>query len=211
MRKLLTTSLAVALGLFPALASAQNTVPQTGVISGYVYKQTYRAVSIGLVLAATPTDFFCIAGSATKTIRVNTIEVAGTVTTAVNVPVVMLRRVALDSGGTAATTTANPANTVGKLNTTFGNPTATLIAYTANPTINDTSPTYLWSTFLPLAAATGNGNRIYLNFNDDNGVLTSPPTMTNGQTTQQLCLNGQSSGVTLTGNSLNVTIEWTEE
>lgn len=212
-RKILAASLALGLLLAAPIQSfAQvNVVPQPGVITGYVYKQTFRAVSIALVLAATPTDFFCIAGSSTKTIRVNTIEVSGTVTTAVNIPVVLLRRVTLDTGGTAASTTANPANTIGKLNTTFANSTATLIAYTANPTINDTSPTYLWASTLPLAAATGSGNRLYLNFNDDNGGLTSPPTMTNGQTTQQLCLNGQGTSATLTGNSVQVTIEWTEE
>lgn len=212
MRKWLLLS-AIAVGLLaPSFARAQvNVVPQPGVISGYVYKQTFRAVSIALTLAATPTDFFCIAGSSTKTIRINKIDIAGTVTTAVNIPVVMLRRTSLDTGGTAASTTANPANTIGKLDTTNASATATLIAYTANPTIVDSSPTYLVSSFLPLAAATGSGNRLLFDFGDDPISQTQPPTIRNGQTTQQICLNGQSTAATLTGNSLNVTIEWTEE
>ena len=192
----------------PALAQS---FPQPGVISGFVPKQTFRAVSIGLVLPATPTDFFCIAGAASKTIKVNKFDISGTVTTAVNIPVVVIRRAALDTGGTAASTTANPANTIGKNVTTNGSPVATLIAYTANPSINDSSPTYLGVVTLPLAAATGSGNRIVLDFNDDELGLTQPPTMVNGQTTQQICLNGNSSAATLTGNLLNITIEWTEE
>ncbi len=212
-RRILAASLALGLLLAAPIQSfAQvNVVPQVGVVTGYVYKQTFRAVSIALTLAATPTDYFCISGSSSKTIRINTVEVAGTITTAVNIPLVLVKRAALDTGGTAASTTANPANTITKLNSTFAASTATLIAYTANPTINDSSPGYIWSTFLPLAAATGNGNRVYLNFNDDNGGLTSPPTIPSGQTAQQICLNGQSTAATLTGNSLNITIEWTEE
>ena len=202
-----------ALGLLALCSSAiAQPFPQPGVISGYVYKQTYRAVSVGLVLAATPTDFFCISGSSSKTIRINTIEIASSgVSTAANIPLVLVKRASLDTGGTAASTTANPANTITKLNSTFGTATATLIAYTANPTINDSSPGYIWSTNLLVGAATTSGNRLYLNFNDDNGGLTSPPTIPNGQTAQQYCLNGQSTSATLTSNSTAVTIEWTEE
>lgn len=204
--------LAGALGLLALCTSAlAQPFPQPGVISGFVPKQTFSAVSIGLVLPATPTDFLCISGSAAKTIKINKFDISGTVTTAVNIPVVVLRRVSLDTGGTAATTTANPANTVGKNVTTNGASTATLIAYTANPTIVDSSPTYLRATTLALAAATGSGNRIVLDFNDDELGLTQPPTFLNGQTTQQICLNGNSSAATLTGNLLNISIEWTEE
>lgn len=205
-------SLLAALGLLALGVGAQaQPAPQFGVISGFQTKQTFRAVSIGLVLAATPTDYFCIAGAASKTIKINKIDISGTITTAANIPVVLLRRVSLDTGGTAATTTANPANTIGKNLTTNPTPAATLIAYTANPTIVDASPTYIHAATLPLAAATGNGNRIVLDFNDDEIGLTQPPTMANGQSTQQICLNGNSTAVTLTGNLLNITIEWTEE
>lgn len=211
-RKLLSAFIAWALASSVAFAQPVNVVPSPGVISGYVYKQTYRAVSIALVLAATPTDFFCISGSSTKTIRINTIEFNSTgVSTAINMPLVMVRRASLDTGGTAASTTANPANTISKLNSTFGAATATLIAYTANPTINDTSPVYLWSTQATIGTTALAGTRLYLNFNDDNGGLTSPPTIPSGQTAQQYCLNGQSFSGTLTSNTTSITIEWTEE
>jgi len=201
-----------ALGLL-ALGSAAlaqvNTVPQVGVYTGYVPKQTYAAVAIGLVLPATPTDAFCITGSASKTIRVNGIRVSGTITTAVNIPAVVLRRNTADTGGTPASTTANPANTVGKMDSTFGTHTATLVSYTANPTINDTSPTYLRTQTLPLTAATGAVPPLLFDFSlyaDVNGQI---PTLRGAA--QQLCLNFNATAATLTGNSLQIDIQWTEE
>lgn len=201
---------ALTAALFVSSALAQvNVVPQVGTISAFYQKQTYTAVAIGLVAAATPTDIFCIAGSSTKIIKLNKFVVSGTITTAANVPIVTLRRATADTGGTPASTTANPANTISKNDSNNGTASATLIAYTANPTINDSSPVFFGATFLPLAAATGNGNQLILNFNDDLLGLSQPPTLRGAA--QQICLNLQSTAATLTGNSLNISLEWTEE
>ena len=68
---------------FLAPASAQapcvgvggvNTVPQTGVICVQDSQvPSYFVASIGIVPPATPTDSFCLTGSATRTIRVKKI------------------------------------------------------------------------------------------------------------------------------------------
>lgn len=206
MKRILTS----ALGLL-ALCSAAfaQPAPQFGVIQGYAPKQTYSAVWLGLVPAAATTDLICIAGSASKTITLQSLVLTGS-GTAIAVPATVLRRATLDTGGTAAGTTANPANTVGKRVTTNAAHTATLISYTANPTINDTSPTYLDSGVLAVAATTVGvvSAPLVFDWSKDAGNLRQAPTIRNGQTTQQICvnLNGTSATALLTGS-----ITWTEE
>lgn len=201
-----------ALGLL-ALCSAAlaQANPTFGVTSGYAPKQTYSAVWIGLVPAASATDIVCIAGSASKTITLNSIKMTGTAAAGnLTIPATVLRRVSLDTGGTAGTTTANPANTISRRVTTNGAPTATLISYTANPTIVDTSPTYIDSMVISPAVATTNTTYVaFFDWGKDIENLQQAPTMRNGQTTQQICLN--LNGTTITSGVLTGSITWTEE
>jgi hypothetical protein len=205
--------LALALGISsPALAQV-NTVPQTGLTIGYLPKVTYSSAFFGLVPPASATDVVCIAASSTKTVRVDRIVIGGT-GTAVSLPIQVLRRVSLDTGGTAATTTANPGVTTQiasrdtglALNTAA---TATLISYTAVPTIVDTSPVYLDSNLLGVVA-TSVGTPTPVTVFDwsrdiENNVQT--PTLAKGST-QQICVNF---GGVSTTSSLNGQITWTEE
>src|SRR5450631_3313744 len=112
MKKLLSILLASA-ALIGAAQAQVNSVPQTGVIRGYQSPTTYSAGFIGLVPAAATTDLLCIAGSATKTVQVQIIKIGGS-GTAISVPVTLVKRVSADTGGTAASTTANPANNISK-------------------------------------------------------------------------------------------------
>lgn len=204
MRKRLLASAFAA--LFATSAIAQP-VPQFGVISGVLPQITYSAVSIGLVPPASATDFFCIAGSASRVIVVNEIKISGS-GTAITTPIVLLRRAALDTGGTAASTIANPANTVGKHDSQSPTHAATLIAYTANPTINDTSPTYIRAETLSLAAASAAGSgRIEWKFGKGVQGNFSQPLVLRGAA-QQACLN--LNGVSITSPVIQVSIEWTE-
>lgn len=207
MKRLLLVAALLGASIAPSAAQVN---PTAGVISGYAPKQTYSAVWIGLVPAGTtPTDIVCIAGSSTKTITVQNIKLSGS-GTAISLPVTVLRRVTLDTGGTAATTTANPANTISRRVTTNGAPTATLVSYTANPTINDTSPTYIDSAQMGVVATTVGVVDAPLIFDwaKDIENLNQGPVMRNGQTTQQICinLNSTTSVLLLTGS-----ITWTEE
>src|SRR4051812_23118591 len=107
-------SIALLAGAFVALAvpaAAQvGSVPQVGTVSNYLAKTTYSSSFFGLVPVVTSgTDQVCISGSATKTIRVQRIQIWGTTATAPQaVPLSLVRRTSLDTGGTPAATTANP-------------------------------------------------------------------------------------------------------
>ena len=210
MKRLLTSTLIWLAAASAALAQV-NVVPQTGVVSGYSPKQTYSAVWIGLVPAASTTDLICISGSATKTISVHQIKLSGSAGTTLSLPVTVLRRTSLNTGGTAASTTANPANTIGKRISTNANATATLISWTANPTIVDTSPTYLDSAQIAISLTTMATVSIPVTFDwsNDASNVRQMPVIRNGQTTQAICVN--LNGVSITSGLVTGSITWTEE
>lgn len=191
-------------------ASAQvNSVQQIGVISGTIAKQTYRAVSIGLVPASTATDFFCIAGSATKVVKVTGFALQGVAGTLTSVPVVALRRASVDTGGTAASTIANPANTIGKVDINNAASTATLIAYTANPTIVDASPTYIGAKYMTLPTVAAGTNTPVTEFVFGANLPQFTQQLTLRGITDQVCLNMQAG--TVTAGVINIQVAWTEE
>lgn len=191
------------------LALAQvNTVPQIGVTSGIVKQVTYSAISHALVPDSSATDIFCIAGSSTKAISVKQIRVTGTAGTLVTAPFTLLHRVTLDTGGTAATGTALP---VGAPNLpTDPAATATLTAYTANPTINDSSPTYYRTAYttIPTTAAGTSINPLLWTFGEQVGLFTRALDIAKGATTQQYCLNLNSTSIS--SGLLEIEITWVE-
>jgi hypothetical protein len=203
-------------GAASAALAQVNAVPQVGLTTGYLAKVTYSSAFFGLVPVTAGTDIICIAGSATKTVRIQQINIFGSVATATqNLPVNLLRRATVDTGGTAATTTANPGvatqiasrDTGQALNTSS---TATLISYTANPTITDTAPVYLDSQtlFLPLTTTASASSPAQFSYYDATENLIQLPTLRG--IAQQICVN--IAGVTLTNAvTLNGSIIWTEE
>lgn len=196
------------LGLLGAPASAQvNTVPQVGVESGIVKQSTYSAVSLGLVPAASATDIFCISGSTTKNISIKRISISGTAGTLVTAPFTLLRRVSLDTGGTAAVTTALP---VASPNfSTDPAATAVLTAYTANPTIVDASPLYFRTATLSLntTAALVASPRLVWEFGEAVSTFSRGLDILKN-TAQQVCIN--LNAVSVTSGLLNIDITWVE-
>ena len=189
-------------------ASAQvNTVTSPGLTTGYLPRNTYSAGFIGLVPAASTTDLLCIAGSAAKTVKLQNIKISGS-GTAISIPATLVRRVSADTGGTAASTTANPANNISKRDPANPAAVATVIAYTANPTIVDTAPTYIDSANVGVVATTvGVVNPVNVfDYAKDVENFLQPPTLR--AASDQLCvnLNGTSATALLSG-----TITWTEE
>jgi hypothetical protein len=193
----------------PAALAQVNVVPQVGVTTAYLEKQTYSAAFIGLAPAASATDVVCLAGSATKTVKLREIRLSGSAGTLVTLPVTLLMRTTADTGGTAASTTANPANTIAKRDSNNATATATPISYTANPTINDTSPTYVDSASLTLPTTAAGTVTVPLHFSylANNVGLTQAPTLRGAA--QQLCLNFNA--VSVSSGVLNGSITWTEE
>src|SRR5438128_330451 len=105
--KRLIISFALLLGFIAPTAAQVNIVPQTGITSGYTPRITFSSAFFGLVPVTTSgTDEVCISGSASKVVRVQRITIFGTTASNTqNVPLALVRRVSLDTGGTAATTT----------------------------------------------------------------------------------------------------------
>ena len=212
MRKLLLSS-AMLLGLSAPAFAQVNVVPQPGLATGYLAKTSYSSAFFGLVPGASATDVLCIAASASKTVRVQRIVIGGT-GTAVSLPIQVVRRATLDTGGTAGTTTANPGVTtqIASRDTsiaTNASASATLVSYTAVPTITDSAPVYLDSGILGVVA-TSVGTPTPLTVFDwsrDIENLIQVPTLTKGST-QQICVNF---GAVSTTSSLNGQITWTEE
>lgn len=197
----------VALLLSAGLALCQvNVVPQVGVTSGIVKQPTYSAVSIGLVPASSATDIFCISGSATKAISIKRLEISGIAGTAISVPVTVLRRVSLDTGGTPASTTALPVATPNE--SVDAAATATLIAYTANPTIVDASPSYLRSSYVSFPLTTSTVSPQTWVFGEEVGWFTKAMNIPKGSATQQVCVNFNAT--TVSSGTLNLYISWVE-
>lgn len=170
-------------------------------------KASYSATSIGLVPAASATDLFCISPAATKTIRIGRIEVSATAGTAAQLDMVVLRRSTLDTAGTAATSTANPANTIA-LHDPVNDPaaTATLIAYTANPTTGTAAGIVRSAKIAAVTTSTAAGGTLQA---WDFGTRLAKMMVLAKNTTQQACVNMNAGS--LTTGSIDINIEWTEE
>lgn len=210
---LVASALMGALHGAPAIAQVNN-VPQVGVTSGYTAKITYSSSFFGLVPFTGGTDEVCIAGSATKVVRVDRLSIGGSASAVVNLPVTILRRASLDTAGTAATTTANPGVTTQIASRDTGQSPntgakATLISYTAAPTIGDTAPVYLDSGTMTLqtTGTTAGGANLIFDWSRDIENNVQVPTLRGAA--QQICVNfnGTSPGTAL----LNGSITWTEE
>lgn len=208
MRKLYAIVGALLLGM--ACASAQvNVVPQVGQTTNYVPRVTYSAGFTGLVPAASATDIVCIAGSASKIVRLREVVLSGSAGTLVTTPILLIRRAAVNTAGTAAGTTANPANAITKRDTQNGTATATLISYTANPTITDSAGTIFAasSLTLPVTSAGTVSAPFRMNFIEDVSNLLQSPALRGAA--QQICVN--LGGVSVSSGVLNGHIVWTEE
>lgn len=185
-----------------------NFTPQLGITCANVRQTTYSAVSRGLVPPSSATDIFCISGSTTKNIVIDRIEISGTAGTLVSAPLTLLRRASLDTGGTAATGAALPVASAH--NTTNTAATAVLTAYTAVPTIVDTSPLYFRSTWLtlPTTAAGTIINPVIWSFGTSVEMFDQHLDILKN-TAQQACLNLNS--VSVSSGVLDISIEWTEQ
>ena len=199
---------AAALAVMAGVALAQvNVVPQVGLITSILKQNTYSSVALALPPAASATDIACIAGSATKVVKVTNISITGTAGTLVTAPFTLVRRATVDTGGTAATTTANWANTIALNDTNNPAATATLISYSANPTITDSSPTYIRSSELTLPVTSAGTSTRPLIWDFPGFSFDQRPILRG--IAQQLCVN--LNGVSVSSGLLHVSIEWTEE
>lgn len=187
-------------------ACTVNTVPSVGLICDLARNPTYSATSIGLVPAASATDFFCISGSTSKTISIRQIILGGTAGTAIQTPVIIYQRSALGTGGTAATSLAAPVAV--PFNSTDPAATAVLVAYTANPSVAATPIVMDAVTLdLPVTTAAGGATEVMRNYGTQVDFLSKGLDIVKGSTVQY-CLN--LNGVSVSSGVLNVNIQWQE-
>ncbi len=152
MKKLLAAILTLALALLATPALAQVRMPmargtngttpvaaqpvvsltKSGLGSG---NATYRVVGSAYTAYATPTDLFCISGSATKTVAVVNIYATMQSTAATSVTLYGIRRSAPDTGGTST----NPAAVA--LDSADPAATGVVTLYTAAPTLGTSAGT----------------------------------------------------------------------
>jgi hypothetical protein len=166
-------------------------------------RQSYAASVLNLATATTATDIFTITGSATKTIRIIRIELSGTQNSPGAADFLLIKRSTANTGGTSTTLTNAP------YDSTNAAATATVRAYTANPTALGTSVGMVRTTTLTIPGIGSGGSTGLQGFYIwDFGGRPSQAIVLRG-TTQVFAINLNST--TLAGSAFDISIEWTEE
>ncbi|SRR6266496_3096682 len=197
----------VALAGGPKFTDSQsNDVAPVGTAPADGYKATYAAAMTGLVPVTGCTDLFTITGSATKIVKVTRIGLVGTtITTPIQVVVQIIKRSTANSAGTSSA----PTNLVTYDSTLNAAATATVLGYTANPTLGTTAGILLSTKILFVIAPTATLLTYTEKFVHEFGIRPSQCPTLRG-TTQVLAIN--LGGTTLgTACSCDVFVEWTEE
>lgn len=159
---------------------------------------TFAGAAKNFTLAATPTDVCILNGSATKTVYVTKVSVTGLKTTAGFSQVVLFKRTAANTGGTAVGTTEVAFDTAGDA------PTAAMQHYTANPTPG--AGTQVYSNYMSFNAPAGTAD-IAPHVITYGAAIPSQYMILRG-TAQGLAVNLD--GATLTGGVFNCSFEWIE-
>lgn len=183
-----------------------NNVPQPGVACVLENSvPSYHAAGAAIAIGTAPTDVACITGSATKVIRLKKVRISGTAGTAINVNLFLSKHTIANTGGTPATGTALP--TASANDTQFPTATATLQAYTVNPTIDVSSVFVNGATLFMPVTSTASGQSP-LTFDWSTGAVAESPPVLRG-IAQQYCVN--LNGATAPSSGLmNVEWVWTE-
>lgn len=204
-KKLLLGAVAGLVFTSPALAQV-NTVPQAGLITSVLKNRTYSATSVGLVPAASATDFWCISGSASAAISIRKITIGGTAGTAITTPVLVYQRSAVATAGTPATGTALPVATPNYPLDSAS--VATVTAYTANPTVAS-SPILMDAMLvdLPVTTAAGGNVETTRTYGTATDWFSKGLDIPKGSAIQY-CLN--LNGVSVSSGVLVVHVEWQE-
>lgn len=180
--------------------ASDQIVPISGTVSAIPVdgnKTSYSVAITNLVPVATPTDIFTITGSATKTIRVTRIALNATQTTAANRDVLLLRRSTANTAGTST------APTRVSHDSTNAAATATVLAYTANPTLG-TLVGAIRTRKVFISTTATNPDEVVLDF----GIRPAQAIVLRG-VGEVLSINLNS--ISSAGNLFNISIEWSEE
>lgn len=161
---------------------------------------TYSANIRNLTPAATATDVVTIAGATGKKIKVLSLEISGVQTAAGVNEWFLIKRSALDTGGTPVAMPAVPLDSQ--------NPTAaaTVQNFTANPGGLGTAVGTITAPRVAFGTTANTTNPVYLfDYNDTNG---SPIVLRSAA--EQLALNFNGAAIPA-GMAINVTVKWIEQ
>lgn len=181
-------------------ANCTQSWSQNGIQS---FVNTYKVSLSNQLPAATATDILTITGSSTRTVRVTKIVLSGGATSAGSIQTAVIRRGALDTGGTP--TFPN----IAKRDLNNSAIAAIVTQYSTNPTVGNTASAgtgTLDTCRLFLQTATGGSPDVCAftyGINDDQ------LTVLRGST-DVLAVNLQGSTIP-TGGTIDIDVEWTEE
>ncbi len=177
------------------LASDQSTINVAPVTPSIA---TYTATITALATAALATDVFTVTGSATKLVKIRRFVISGSQTTAGSVRFVTLKRSTANTVGTSTNPTAVPHDSNNAA------ATATINAYTANPTTGALVGNLVTKNVIVETAAATTDFQGW-DYSQDEAVQ---PVILRG-IAQVFAIN--LGGVTVAGSSLNISVVWTEE
>jgi hypothetical protein len=158
-----------------------------------------RTYSCSFVVApaATATDVFQLIGSATTTVEITRVWISATQTTGGSADIFLAKRSTANTGGTSTASTNVPRVSTDAAATAVGS------IYTANPTTTGTLVGNVSITSIPVpAAATNTVVPTFIDF----GLYNKPITLIGVAQTFAINLNG----VTVTGGSLKINVEFRE-
>lgn len=158
-------------------------------------KRTYRTAFV-VAPAVSATDIFQLIGSASTTVEITKIIISGVQTTGGMIDLYIIKRSTANTSGTSSGSTMVP------MISTDAAATAVGAIYTANPTTG-TPVGNIYIESLPLSAANGITNNIV---SIDFGERGKPVILSGVAQAIAINLNG----VTVTGGSLKITVEFTE-
>lgn len=190
--------LAASVSLLFALPASAQFVPTPNQSRTY---PTYRASVVGLVTAASATDFLTVGGSASKTVAVTRMECNGIATTAATPDVLVVKRSTANLTGTSTSPTATP------LDSRSPAATAVVKAYTVNPGTLGTLIGSIGAVKFPLPLAATGADLSRVQFVGTQFGPSQPVTLLG--VAQSVGLNGNAATLGA-GAALNCTIEWIE-
>jgi len=159
--------------------------------------KTYSAAA-NITVAASATDIATITGNATTVVYITKVIISGVQTTGGLVDVQLIKRSAVDTGGTSGAITAIPHDS------TDAAASATLLAYTANPGALGAAVGTIRRTHVPVDAPASVVGKVAIIFEfADKG---RPLTLRG--VAEQLAVN--LNGVTVTGGVFDIGFEWVE-
>lgn len=189
--------------VFISLALAQI-APPGGAAAPATYSAAFSPSSGGTAVAATTTDFWCIAGSGTKTVFITNITLTGQASAAsINARINLVIRSSLDTGGTPSTITAVPHDSNNAV------ATATVTSFAANPaSLGSAVATLKGYVSVQQSSATSQPGGPFIGLNEQWGAIRGAQPLTLRGAAQAACLN---SNATTTYTLVMVNVEWYEQ